>query len=139
MKSLGTLIKLQKAKVDEQRLVLADKEEILQKLENQMAELSLRMMRERDFASSQNDHDIQAQFGLFIQRATHQLKQLDIARQAALNAVLRERDALAVLFEEQKRYEIVAASRAAKAEAEYQKRTQAELDEVAQIVHERKG
>lgn len=136
MKSLRTLIKLQKTRVDEQRQQLARLENQLAAIEKRIAEWEIYKAREQ--VAADTNEEARATYGAFVQSAVVKGREMEKERRAAVDAVRIAHDKLAELFEEQKRYEIAEQARldsAAKAEAKLE--TQ-ELDEVGAISHQRR-
>jgi len=135
MKSLATLIKLQKTRVDEQRVILARAQEKLDLIERAIAGLEDEKIREQEAAGKDPEHAVT--YGAFLKEAIRRGRALDRERQIAVAAVAAARDALIELFEEQKRYEIAEAARIVAEEKEELRRETAELDEIGGITHER--
>ncbi|HEU0118543.1 MAG TPA: flagellar FliJ family protein [Alphaproteobacteria bacterium] len=135
MKSLATLIKLQKTYVDEQRQQLAKLQERLEQIEMQIAQLEVEKAREQ-IAAEQNP-EARATYGAFVKAAVAKGRELDKERQIAIAAVEAARDKLTELFEEQKRYETAEEARIAAEEKEERRRETIELDEIGGITHER--
>lgn len=104
MRDLHTLIKMQKLKVDEQRRALADKQREVDGILMAIATSEAALETEKALAAEQQDRMVS--LGAYIKN--------ELARQATLRRNLaiaerrvdKEREKLAVLFEEQKRYEI---------------------------------
>ena len=135
MKSLQTLIKLQKTLVDEQRQHLANLLDRLEKIEGEIAQLEIHKAREQAAAQ---DNEARATYGAFLQQMIVQGRALEKDRQTAAMAVKIAQDRLAELFEEQKRYEIAEAQRIEQANREERRRETIELDEVGSVAYERK-
>jgi hypothetical protein len=135
VKSLATLIKLQKTFVDEQRTHLARLQERLDEIDGQITQNEIRKAREQ--AAAQNE-EARTTYGAFASAMVAQGRALEIERQTAAMAVKIAQDKLAQLFEEQKRYELAEAHRIdAEARAERRRETLA-LDEIGSVMHERK-
>jgi len=135
MKSLATLIKLQKTRVDEQRQQLALLHDVLDRIENDIAQLEISKAREQ--ASSQDDA-ARLTYGAFLKSMIAKGRELEKNRQTVIEAVKIAQDKLAELFEEQKRYEIAEEQRI-EAEARGERRRETlELDEIGGVMHERK-
>jgi hypothetical protein len=135
MNSLSTLIKLQKTRVDEQRIMLARLQEQLEQVVQAIAELEVRKAREQ--VATQKSPEAAVTYGQFLKQAVKQGRALERDRQIALAAVEAARDKLTELFEEQKRYEIAEAARIKVEEREELRRETAELDEIGGVTHER--
>ena len=135
MKSLLTLIKLQKTFVDEQRQHLAHLQDRLEQIEGEIAQLEIRKAREQTAAQ---DNEARTTYGAFLRQMVLQGRALEQERQTAAMAVKLAQDRLAELFEEQKRYEIAEAQRAEEAAKAERRRETIELDEVGIVAHERR-
>jgi hypothetical protein len=135
MKSLLTLIKLQKTFVDEQRQHLGRLLTQLEQIEKKIIDLELTKAREQ--AAAQDDES-RATYGAFLKDMVNKGRVLEKDRKTAAMAVKIAQEKLAELFEEQKRYEIAQDQRAAAGEQELRRKETLELDEVGGIMHERK-
>lgn len=136
MKTLDTLIKLQKNRVDEQRQMLARLQNKLTQIEQTIAALEQQKLDEQIAAAQ--DAEKAVTYGAFLKAAIRRGRELEREREIAAAAVNAAHDMLAELFEEQKRYEIAADARAAKERAEESRRDTAELDEIGAITHQRR-
>ncbi len=136
MKSLSTLIKLQKTRVDEQRQHLARLQARLQEIENQIAQLEIKKAREQ--VAAEQSAEARTTYGVFLKVAVKRGRELDRERQIAAAAVEAAHNILIEIFEEQKRYEIAEEARVAAEDKEERRRERIELDEVGGVVHERK-
>ena len=136
MKGLSTLIKLQKTRVDEQRVILARLQDVLDQVNKAISDLEAQKIREQQAAKKNPEEAVT--YGAFVKRALKRGQQLGRDRQAAEAAVLAARDKLAELFEEQKRYEIAASNRDAAQRKEIAQRERIELDEIGGVSHERR-
>ncbi len=136
MKSLATLIKWQKTRVDEQRLMLARAQDQLDTVERAIIELEDQKIREK--AAVAKNPEQAMTYGAFLKQAINRGRELAREKEIAVAAVEAARDALAELFEEQKRYEIAEQARIAAEEQEELRRETAELDEIGGIIHERR-
>src|ERR1700761_6409048 len=128
MKSLATLIKLQKTRVDEQRIHLAALQEQLDSIERRIAELEIEKAREQ--VAAEHNPEARGTYGAFLKAAINRGRELDKARQTTQIAVEIARDKLAELFEEQKRYEVAEANRIESEAAEERRQERIELDEI---------
>ena len=135
IKSLATLIKLQKTFVDEQRQVLATLQERLEQIEWSIAQMEIRKARELEAAQ---DYQASATYGAFLKGLVVQERALEKERQTATMAVKIAQDRLAELFEEQKRYEIAEEQRIEAETREELRRERLDLDEIGSVMHERK-
>lgn len=128
MKTLPTLIKMQKMRVDEQRQLLAKLQDNLAAIEQRMVELEIEKAREQ--AIAQEDETARAGLGSYLKSAIEKGRALEKERQVMQAAVDTARDELMQIFEEQKRYEIAEAARLAVEQAEEKHRECLDLDEV---------
>ncbi len=134
MKSLATLIKLQKTFVDEQRQHLARLLDHLENIETKIREVEDLKESEKEAAK---DAVTRASYGEFLKQMIALGRALEKERQAAERAVQIAQERLAELFEEQKRYEIAEANRIEE-EAKAERRLERiELDEIGGTRHER--
>ncbi|MBV8547836.1 MAG: hypothetical protein JO126_00055 [Alphaproteobacteria bacterium] len=136
MKSLQTLIKLQKTRVDEQRQLLAQLENQLAYIERRIAELEVYKAREQ--VTADQNEEARATYGAFVKGAVAKGREMEKERLTATEAVRIAHDKLAELFEEQKRYEIAEQARIDAEAKEESKRERQELDEVGSIGHQRR-
>lgn len=136
MKSLATLIKLQKTRVDEQRQMLARANDRLLKIEQAIA--NLEQQKEREKVAAAQDAEKAVTYGAFLKVAIKRGRDLEKERQIAQAAVDAARAALAELFEEQKRYELAEENRIAEERREEARRETAELDEIGGVTHQRR-
>lgn len=137
MKSLQTLIKLQKNRVDEQRQQLARLENQLAAIEKRIAEWEIYKAREQ--VAADTSEDARATYGAFLKGAVVKGREMEKERLAAVEAVRIAHDKLSELFEEQKRYEIAEQARLDAATREELKRETQELDEVGATIHRREN
>lgn len=135
MKSLITLIKLQKTRVDEQQQLLAKMQEQLDMIVNSIAELEIKKAREQ--VSAQENAEARLTLGNFLKVAVQQGRTLEKQRLIAIAAVEAARAKLAELFEEQKRYEIAMAARLEAQQHEERRRETILLDEVGSVSYMR--
>lgn len=136
MKTLTTLIKLQKALVDEQRLQLNKLRDILEEIEKRIMALEIEKAREQ--VAAENNPNAVATYGAFLKRITTRGRELEKERRVMQFAVDQAHAKLTELFEEQKRYEIAEEARIAAELKEEQRRERLDLDEVGGITHERR-
>ncbi|MDR3450515.1 MAG: flagellar FliJ family protein [Alphaproteobacteria bacterium] len=134
VKSLETLIKLQKTFVDEQRIHLARLQDNLEAIDNRIVELEIRKARELEAA---RDEAARATYGAFLGAMVEQGRALEKDRQTAALAVKIAQEKLAELFEEQKRYEIAEEQRLATEAKKERRRETIDLDEIGGVMHER--
>jgi len=136
MKSLATLIKLQKTYVDQQRLTLAKLQERLDLIERAILGLEAQKMHEK--AAAKKDPAAAITYGNYLKEAIRQGHALAKERAIAQAAVNAAHDKLTELFEEQKRYEIAEDMRIEAEEREELRRETVELDEIGGVTHERR-
>ena len=135
VKSLSTLIKLQKTKVDEQRQIVARLQDRLALIEDAIAQMEIHKAREQ---AMPHDEAARSTYGAFIANMVAQGRFLERERQAAARAIKTAQDVLAQLFEEQKRYEVAEAQRLEAESKEERRREGIELDEIGGMAHERR-
>ncbi len=138
VKSLATLIKLQKSLVDAQRRMLADLQNIHDRIVAEIAALEAARQREEAIARQAEAGEM-VTLAQFLDAVKTRLAQLNKAREEADQQVAAALEKLSELFETQKRYEIVRDHRDATELAAAQKLERQELDEIAEQGHQRKG
>ncbi|HBM90370.1 MAG TPA: hypothetical protein DD400_00595 [Rhodospirillaceae bacterium] len=136
MKSLVTLIKLQKTYVDEQRVVLAKLQEQLQTIEDKI--VAQHVLQEQQKELLHENPDMGLTYGDFLEQQLKKKEALEKEKGVMEYAIELALDKLAGLFEEQKRYEIAQQQR-----EEEEKRIEADretkiLDEVGSVSFVRK-
>lgn len=136
VKSLATLIKLQKSHVDEQRILLAALQDQLAKIKDSIRHL--RREREEQKKLLEKKPEMGLTYGEYIKASGEKERALEKKKRTAEIAVSIALDKLAELFEEQKRYEIAQEARLeAKRKEERRKETHF-LDEVGSVSFVRK-
>jgi flagellar FliJ protein len=136
MKSLTTLIKLQKTYVDQQRLIVNKLQERVDLIERAMIALEVQKAQEKEIAAKYPEHA--HTYGMFLKVAVIRGRKLALERLNAVVAVNAARDKLGELFEEQKRYEIAEEARIETELKEEQRRETIELDEIGGVTFQRK-
>jgi flagellar export protein FliJ len=136
VKSLTTLIKLQKTHVDEQRQHVAKLQERLAQIEKAIRDLETQKVQEQAAARKSAENAIT--YGAFLKAAVRRGRALEKDRQTAEAAVHVALGKLAELFEEQKRYEIAEERRIEEEKREELRRERVELDEIGGITHQRR-
>ena len=131
MTNLATLIKLQKTRVDEQRLLLAKLHEQLENIENTIRTLMEEQEQQR--ALLKREPSANLTYGEYLESSLKKLKLLEAQKTTAIMAVNLARDRLAEVFEEQKRYEIAEKARLEEEEREQQRQETQTLDEIGSI------
>ncbi|MDD2325826.1 MAG: hypothetical protein PHW63_07500 [Alphaproteobacteria bacterium] len=139
MKSLATLIKLQKTRVDEQRIVLAKMHDQLEAAQIRVALHKAEMEAQQDLLH--DDPSMGLTYGAYLLVAKKKTAELEKNRRAAEYAVHIALEKLAEVFEEQKRYEIAQQNRLARQRKEELHRETLFLDEVGSVgfVRKQKG
>lgn len=137
MKSLETLIKLEKARVDDHRRMLAQLQDVLDRIEQEIADLIAARLNEEAVARNAPPAE-RLTLAPFLAQVRQRLEQLTQAKADATAAIETARERLAEVFETQKRYEIIRDQRAAAAAAEEKRQEQLTLDETAAVTHQRK-
>jgi flagellar protein FliJ len=130
-KSLATLIKLQKTRVDEQRLLLAKLQEQVEAIEK--AILVLKEDQEQQRVLLEREPSAGLTYGDYLDESLKKKKALEKRKTAAVMAVNLTRDRLAEVFEEQKRYELAEKNRIEEEEREEQRQETHTLDEVGSV------
>lgn len=136
MKSLQTLIKLQKQRVDEQRVILAKMHDNLNNVNKLIVLHKKDMLKQQKLLNEDSSYGLT--YGEYLKAAHKKSQDLEQKRRAAEQAVHIALEKLAEVFEEQKRYEIAEASRKLAARKEEEKRDTQFLDEVGSVSFARK-
>lgn len=136
MKSLATLIKLQKTRVDEQRLVLAKMQEQLALILGHIEALQSEQEEQRNLLHT--NPELAMTYGDYVKVALKKMELLEKKRRTAEIAVSAALEKLAEVFEEQKRYELAEQNRIEEEEREQQRRETHTLDEVGSVSFIRK-
>ncbi len=136
MKNLETLIKLQKTKVDEQRLILLGLQEQLDQVIDQMEALDLDKQRQEEIVHK--EPELGLTYADYLSQYLDKKEMLLKKKGSIEYGIELSRDQLAVLFEEQKRYEIARQNRIDEMRREEQRKERIELDEIGSISFERR-
>lgn len=136
MKSLATLIKVQKSRVDEQRLLLASLQEQLERIEGEIQKLEKQKEEQRKLITQHPEESLT--YGAYIKQATEKGLALKKKKKTAEMAVQIALDRLAELFEEQKRYEIAESNRIEEERLEEARQERITLDEIGSVSFSRK-
>ena len=131
MKSLATLIKLQKSKVDEQRILLTKLQKQLVDIENQIQTLMDEQLQQRELLVK--EPTMAMTYDSYLKECLKRMEALEKRKKTVIYAVGIARDKLGELFEEQKRYELAEQNRIEEEEAEEQRRETHTLDEVGSV------
>lgn len=130
-RSLLTLIKLQKTKVDDQRQLLARLQEQLDMINHEIEQLKLEQALQQ--ALLHDNPEMALTYGEYLKQSLKKEKLLERKRRTAEQAVDIAHSKLAELFEEQKRYEIAQRQREEEEAREEAVRETKTLDEVGSI------
>ncbi len=136
MPDVTTLIKMQKLLVDDQRRVLAARQAEVDRIEN-----DLRVLREGLEMEKHNPAALEEggyMLGPFIQAELEREEDLKEKLVSAVKVMEAEREKLATLFEELKRYEIVQENWEAEQEAGRSRTERITYDEQAGVQHRRR-
>ena len=137
MKGLAALIRLHSWRLDEKRRELAD----LQRLEDQFLEdgrrLEAEVAAEQEFAKTSDAGSFS--YGGFAVGVIERRKRIEASIAEVRRRIDDKRAEVAEAFQELKRYEITQAERLKRERAEADRRTQANLDEISLIQHERRS
>jgi flagellar export protein FliJ len=136
VKSLATLIKLHKTRVDEQRVQLARLQARLEEIETKIAALEIEKAREQ--VAAEKSAEARGTYGAFLKQAVKKGRELEKDRQIAIAAVDAAREVLMQIYEEQKRFEIAEAARIEAEAKESRRRDRIDLDEVGGVGYIRK-
>lgn len=137
MKGLAALIRLHTWRLDEKRRELAD----LQRLEDQFLEdgrrLDAEVAAEQEFAKTSDTGSFS--YGGFAVGVIERRKRIEASIAEVRRRIDDKRAEVAEAFQELKRYEITQAERLKRERAEADRRTQAELDEISLMQHQRRS
>ena len=136
MKNLGLLIKLQKTKVDEQRVILARLQDNLDKIKDTLVSMEQEFEKEQKIAK--NDYESMMTYEKYLKKFMHDKKETEKQLVLMEEAVLLAHDKLTELFEEQKRYEIALEQKLEEERLLLLKLENQALDETGSIWHQRK-
>lgn len=137
MKGLAALIRLYRWRLDEKRRELAD----LQRLEDQFLDdarrLEAEVAAEQEFAKTSDTGSFS--YGGFAIGVIERRKRIEASIAEVRQRIDDKRGEVAEAFQELKRYEITQAERLKRERAEADRRTQAALDEMSLIQHQRRS
>ncbi|MCL2470035.1 MAG: flagellar FliJ family protein [Alphaproteobacteria bacterium] len=136
MKSLPILIKLQKQRVDEQRLILARMREHLAQIEAKIENLKNEQEAQKELVKK--DHEVAMTYGAYLKDSMKRMDDLKQKERAAKAAVQVALDKLAAVFEEQKRYEIALRHQEEQAAKLERQREGKAMDEIGSVRFVRK-
>jgi flagellar protein FliJ len=137
VKGLAALIRLHTWRLDEKRRELAD----LQRLEDQfladLRRLEAEVAAEQEFAKTSDSGAFS--YGGFAVGVIERRKRIEASIAEVRRRIEEKNDEVAEAFRELKRYEITQAERLKRQRAEAERRTQASLDEMSLIQHQRRS
>ncbi len=137
MKSLKTLIRLQRFELDAKRRKLADLEDLLADMKQRVRRLEEDMVDEGARAADQGT--VALVYGPYIAAALARKRNL-LNSQAELEGRIAEaRDEVAEAFQDVKKYELAEAARVAREKAELAKKEREMLDEVGSVGFNRRS
>jgi len=128
MKNLKTLVKLQKTKVDEQRIVLLKVQTILDEIIISIENLEKDKKKQEELLHK--EPEVGMTYADYLNQYINKKEHLHKKKESTQYAVDLARNQLAELFEEQKRYEIALQKRIDEAKQEEQRKERLYLDEV---------
>jgi len=126
MRSLANLIRMQKWKLDEQRRVVGDLEELIGNYQTQLQALEDEFAREKLVAAE--NPDVGAMFSQYAEAARFRKGNLTATIDELQDKLSDERDIMAELFQELKKYEISEETRLRRLKEAEDKRRQEEMD-----------
>ncbi len=137
MKSLKTLIRLQRFELDAKRRKLADLEDLLADMKQRVRRLEEDMVDEGARAADQGT--VALVYGPYIAAALERKRNL-LNSQAELEGRIAEaRDEVAEAYQDVKKYELAEAARVAREKAELAKKEREMLDEVGSVGFNRRS
>lgn len=137
MKSLKTLIRLQRFELDAKRRKLADLEELLAEMKQRLRRLEEDMVDEGARAADQGT--VALAYGPYIAAALERKRNLLGSLGELENRIAEARDEVAEAFQDVKKYELAEAARVARERAELAKKEREMLDEVGSIGFNRRA
>lgn len=137
-KSLETLIRLSKYRVDEKRRILGALYSELADLEQKLADLEQQVLEEQKLAKTSPDAAMFS-YGLFHKRAMGIREEIQGQIAAKEQEVELAREEVNEAFRELKVYEEAEKNRLAKELAEAKRKENIEMDEIGQNLHRRKS
>ena len=129
MTTLDSLIRLHRWQLDERRRHLADLDVLIHRLRGEQARLASEQLDEQGVASASLEAG--TAYGAYARRLIERRRKLTDSIVSVEQQIAQAREALAEAFQEVKRYEIAAASRASQRNKQLARREQAGIDEVA--------
>ncbi|MBR2033481.1 MAG: flagellar FliJ family protein [Alphaproteobacteria bacterium] len=126
-KSLQTLNRIQKFKIDEQRKLMVEKMNEEERIVENIRRLNARYEEEKIF-SAQNPGI--GDFGLYTKRYLELREEQEMLLQQVRQEIEEIRDKISEMFKEQKTFEIVDEQRKKEARKELEQKEQKQLDEI---------
>ena len=136
MKDLTILIKLQKTRVDEQRVILGKLRDTQDKIVEKLNFMQKTLQKEQAIAEA--DYDSRMTYEKFLKKFLAEQKQTEDQKALIDEAIVIAHDKLSELFEEQKRYEIAQEQRLLEEQREEIRRENQITDEIGIVQHQRK-
>ncbi len=128
MSALDSLIRLHRWQLDERRRDLATLEDLAARLGEERLKLDLEDERERAVASASPEAAFA--YAGYARQLIERRRRLEQSRAETEEQIARAREALALAYQDTKRYEIAAASRQKQQEQRDARREQQALDEI---------
>lgn len=128
MSALDSLIRLHRWQLDERRRDLATLEDLAAKLREERRKLDLEDERERAVASASPEAAFA--YAGYAKRLIERRRRLEQSEAETAEQIARAREALALAYQDVKRYEIAAANRQKQQEQRDARRQQQALDEI---------
>ncbi|GAB4571780.1 MAG: hypothetical protein Tsb008_03400 [Rhodothalassiaceae bacterium] len=128
MKGLEGMIRLERMRLDAARKALSEAEASIADIDGRIEALEEGIAREQAIAA---DSEAGRIYGAYAQASIRRRKSLQMERLEALSVCEARREALQAIFEDLKKFEIIAEREALRARLERERRETAELDETA--------
>jgi flagellar export protein FliJ len=136
MKGMGSLIRLQRWRLDEKRRKLANLERLKADLETQIRRLETDLGREKGVAATGGAGSMT--YPAYLVATLERRRTLETSLADVESQIAAAHDEVHTAFQEMKRYEIVAENQLRRQRAQIARRLQAELDEIGIDRHRRK-
>ncbi|OUR75774.1 hypothetical protein A9Q83_16745 [Alphaproteobacteria bacterium 46_93_T64] len=137
MKGMGTLIRVQKWKLDEKRRVISDMENLLASFRTQLDKLNHEQVREQEIAAK--DPDAGFIYANYAEAAKLRRENLLNSIADSEKRIEVEREEMSEVFQELKKYEISEETRLRLLKELREKRDQEEMDGFSIEMHRRKS
>ncbi|HYM03057.1 MAG TPA: flagellar FliJ family protein [Stellaceae bacterium] len=128
MSALDSLVRIHRWQIDERRRQVADLEALASKLREERRRLDEEELREQRVAAEAPEAAFT--YGGYVNALIERRNKLSQSLSEAAQQIQAAREALAEAYQEMKRYEITAASRARRQRLEEERRQQKMLDEI---------